>query len=118
MAKILVVDDTQFMRQRVARLLREHDYQTIEAKDGEEAVRMYEHDEPDLVLMDITMPNMDGLAALGEIRAYDPAAKVIMLTALGQQAIALQAIQSGAKDFLVKPYEPDQVLRAVQRVLG
>ncbi len=118
MAKILVVDDTQFMRQRVTRLLREHGYQAIEAKDGEEAVRMYAQDEPDLVLMDITMPNMDGLAALSEIRAYDPKAKVIMLTALGHQAIALEAIQAGAKDFLVKPYEPGQVLRTVQRVLG
>ena len=117
MTKILVVDDTQFMRQRISKLLRQHGYETVEAQDGEEAVDMYQRQQPDAVLMDITMPKKDGLAALGEIREIDPNASVIMLTALGQQATALEAIQSGAVDFLVKPYTPDQVIGALKRIL-
>ena len=117
MTKILVVDDTQFMRQRISKLLHEHGYQTIEAKDGEDAVRIYNRQQPDAVLMDITMPKKDGLSALIEIRESDPEAIVIMLTAIGQQTIALEAIQAGASDFLVKPYSPDQVIDSLQKAL-
>ncbi len=117
MTKILVVDDTQFMRQRIGKLLRQHGYETVEAQDGEEAVQVYQRQKPDAVLMDITMPKKDGLTALGEIRELDPNASVIMLTALGQQATALQAIQAGAIDFLVKPYTPEQVISALERAL-
>jgi two-component system chemotaxis response regulator CheY len=117
MTKILVVDDTQFMRQRISKLLQENGYQTLEAKDGEDAVRIYGRQQPDAVLMDITMPKKDGLSALAEIRALDPQAVVIMLTAIGQQATALQAIQAGATDFLVKPYSPDQVIDALHKAL-
>lgn len=117
MTKIMVVDDTQFMRQRISKLLQEHGYQTVEAKDGEDAVRAFGRQQPDAVLMDITMPKKDGLTALAEIREQDPKAVVIMLTAIGQQATALQAIQAGATDFLVKPYSPDQVIAALQKAL-
>lgn len=117
MSKIMVVDDAQFMRMRVTKLLTEHGHEVVEASDGEMAVQTYRLTNPDAVLMDITMPGKDGLAALTEIRRFDPQAKVIMLTALGQQAMVLQAMQAGAKDFLVKPYDPERVINALQKVL-
>jgi two-component system chemotaxis response regulator CheY len=116
--KILVVDDAQFIRLRVAKLLTEHGYEVLEAADGVAAVRVYRLLHPDAVLMDITMPRTDGLTALAEIRRYDPQAKVIMLTALGQQAMILQAMQAGAKEFLVKPYDAERLIKVLQNVLG
>lgn len=118
MTKIMVVDDTQFVRKRIARLLIEHGYEVIEAEDGEEAVRAYGSIKPDAVLMDFVMPRKNGREALVEICRSDPQAKVIMLTALGQQAIVLRALQAGAKDFLVKPCEPEQILNALKKVLA
>jgi len=118
MTKILIVDDAQFMRMRIAKLLSQHEYETIEAKDGEEAVQTYRQVQPDAVLMDFAMPRKNGLAALTEIRNFDPEAKVIMLTALGQQAIVLRAMQAGAKDFLMKPYDAEQVIKVLKKVLG
>jgi two-component system chemotaxis response regulator CheY len=118
MPKILIVDDAQFMRLRCARLLKENGFEIVEAQNGREAVEMYQQTRPDMVLLDITMPEMDGLAALREIRRFDPRARVAMLTALGQQAIVLEAIKSGARDFVVKPFEAERVLAAVQRVLA
>ena len=118
MSRIMVVDDAQFMRMRVSKLLIEHGYEVIEATDGEMAVQTYRSVNPDAVLMDITMPHKDGLTALTEIRHFDPQAKVIMLTALGQQPLVLQALQIGAKDFLVKPYDPERILKTLQKVLG
>ena len=118
MAKIMIVDDSQFMRMRIAKLLSEHGYEVIEAKDGEEAVKTYRSVKPDAVLMDIAMPRMNGSTALTKIRSFDPQAKVIMLTSLGQQTIVMETLQAGAKDFLVKPYEADQVLAALQKVLN
>jgi len=117
-SRIMVVDDAQFMRMRVSKLLIEHGYEVIEAIDGETAVQTYRSVNPDAVLMDITMPHKDGLTALAEIRHFDPQAKVIMLTALGQQPLVLQALQIGAKDFLVKPYDPERILKTLQKVLG
>jgi two-component system chemotaxis response regulator CheY len=117
MASIMVVDDSQFMRMRVANFLTKHGYDIIEAEDGEEAVQTYRLVKPDVVLMDMAMPRKNGRIALSEILEFDPQAKVIMVTALGQQAIMLRALQAGAKDFLVKPCEPDQILAAVQKVL-
>ncbi len=114
----MVVDDAQFMRVRVGKLLAKHGYDVVEAENGEEAVQNYRLINPDAVLMDITMPLKDGLTALAEIRDYDPQAKVIMLTALGQQSMVLQAMQAGAKDFLVKPYEPERMMKAIQKTLG
>jgi two-component system, chemotaxis family, chemotaxis protein CheY len=117
MSKILVVDDAQFMRVRLTKLLCEHGYEVVEAADGEEAVHVYQSIGPDCVVMDITMPQKDGLQALTEIRAGDPNANVIMLTALGQESLVVQAVQAGARDYVVKPYDPDRLISALQRVL-
>jgi len=116
MATILVVDDAAFMRMRMSKILTEAGYQVVQAENGLEAVEKYKSDKPDAVLMDITMPEMDGLTALKEIRQHDPAARVAMVTALGQQQIVLEAVKSGAKDFLVKPCEGDRVLAAVSKL--
>jgi two-component system chemotaxis response regulator CheY len=113
----MIVDDAQFMRMRVGKLLTKNGYEIVEAKNGEEAVQTYRLIRPDVVLMDITMPHKDGLAALAEIREFDPQAKVIMLTALGQQAMVLEAMQAGAKDFLVKPFDPERIMKAVHKAL-
>lgn len=118
MSKIMVVDDAQFMRVRLTKLLTGHGYEVTEAENGEQAVRNYRSNRPDAVLMDITMPEKDGLEALNEIRTIDPSAKVIMLTALGQESMVIQAIKSGAKDYVVKPFDPDRVMLALQKVLG
>jgi two-component system, chemotaxis family, chemotaxis protein CheY len=118
MAKVLLVDDAAFMRMRCARLLREEGHDVIEAANGREAVDMHQSERPDAVLMDITMPEMDGLEALRAIRAVDPHAQVAMLTAMGQQAIVIEAIKSGARDFVVKPFEKDRVLAAVAKLVA
>ncbi len=117
MSRILIVDDAQFMRLRVAKLLTGHGYETVEAGDGDAAVKMYRLTKPDLVLLDITMPGKDGLAALAEIRQMDPQAKVVILSALSQQTLMLQAMQAGAKDFLVKPPNPEQIVKILQKLL-
>jgi two-component system chemotaxis response regulator CheY len=116
MATILVVDDAAFMRMRMSKILTEAGYEVIQAENGLEAVQKYQSAKPDAVLMDITMPEMDGLTALKEIRKVDPNAKVAMVTALGQQQIVLEAVKNGAKDFLVKPAEADRVLAAVSKL--
>ena len=116
MPTILVVDDAAFMRMRMSKILTEAGYEVIQAENGLEAVQKYQALRPDAVLMDITMPEMDGLTALKEIRAFDPSARVAMVTALGQQQIVLEAVKNGAKDFLVKPTEGDRVLAAVAKL--
>ncbi|MCR4427279.1 MAG: response regulator [Firmicutes bacterium] len=118
MAGILVVDDAAFMRLRCAKLLTQHGYSVHEAENGLDAVTKYAELKPDLVLMDITMPTMDGITALREIRRLDASAKVVMCSAMGQQAMVIEAIKSGAKDFVVKPFEPDTVLAAVKKLVG
>jgi two-component system chemotaxis response regulator CheY len=118
MAKILVVDDAAFMRLRASKLLVEAGHQVVEADNGRLAVEAYMRERPDCVLMDITMPEMDGLEALAEIRLRDPHARVAMLTALGQQSIVMDAIKRGARDFVVKPFAPGRVLAAVNRLLA
>jgi two-component system chemotaxis response regulator CheY len=118
MPKIMVVDDAQFMRVRLTKLLTSNGFEVVEAEDGEQAVQVYQSANPDAVLMDITMPQKDGLEALAEIRAHDPKAKVIMLTALGQESMVVQAVQAGAKDYVVKPFDPNRVMMALQKVLG
>jgi two-component system chemotaxis response regulator CheY len=117
-ATIMVVDDAQFMRVRCARLLAEQGYEVVEASNGREAVDLYQAKRPNAVLMDITMPEMDGLEALKAIKAIDPGARVAMVTALGQQTIVMDALKSGARDFVVKPFQPDRVLDAVGRLLA
>jgi two-component system chemotaxis response regulator CheY len=118
MLKIMVVDDAQFMRVRLTKLLTGHGYEVVEAENGAQAVETYRTKSPDAVLMDITMPEKDGLTALAEIQSYDADARVIMLTALGQESMVIQAVQAGARDYVVKPFDPDRVMGALQKVLS
>jgi two-component system chemotaxis response regulator CheY len=116
--KILVVDDAAFMRMMIKEILSKNGFDVVgEAQDGREAVTKFKDLNPDLVTLDITMPELDGLGALKEIRAFDPNAKVIMCSAMGQQAMVIDAIQAGAKDFIVKPFQADRVLEAIKKVL-
>lgn len=120
MAKnILICDDAAFMRMMIKDILTKNGYNIAgEAENGAEAVEKYNELKPDLVLMDITMPEMDGIQALKKIKETDPNASVIMCSAMGQQAMVIESIQSGAKDFIVKPFQADRVLEAVQKVVG
>jgi two-component system chemotaxis response regulator CheY len=117
--KILIVDDAAFMRMMLKNILSQNGYEIAgEASNGVEAVALYKELKPDLVTMDITMPEMDGITAVKEIKKIDPEAKIIMCSAMGQQAMVIESIQAGAKDFIVKPFQPDRVLEAVRKVLG
>lgn len=120
MAKnILIVDDAAFMRMMIKDILTKNGYTiAAEAENGKIAIEKYNETKPDLVLMDITMPEMDGIQALKGIRMIDPNAAVIMCSAMGQQAMVIEAIQSGAKDFIVKPFQAERVLEAVKKVIG
>ncbi|MBS7338962.1 MAG: response regulator [Suilimivivens sp.] len=120
MAKnILIVDDAAFMRMMIKDILTKNGYNVIgEAENGAKAFEKYNELKPDLVLMDITMPEVDGIAALKKIKGADPNALIIMCSAMGQQAMVIEAIQGGAKDFIVKPFQPDRVLEAVKKVIG
>lgn len=116
--KVLIVDDAAFMRMMIRDILERHGYEVVgEAENGEQAVEMYKKLRPDLVTMDITMPEMDGITAVKEIMKFDPKAKIIMSSAMGQQAMVIDAIQAGARDFIVKPFQPERVLEAVTKVL-
>ena len=119
MAKVMICDDAAFMRMMIKDILTKNGYEiAAEAENGQKAVEKYPEEKPDLVLMDITMPEMDGIQALKKIKEMDPAAKVIMCSAMGQQAMVIEAIQSGAKDFIVKPFQAERVLEAVKKVVG
>ena len=119
MGKIMIVDDAAFMRMMVKDTLSKDGYTEIcEASDGVQALQMYKEVKPDLVLMDITMPNMDGLEALKEIKKFDANATVVMCSAMGQEAMVIEAIKSGAKDFIVKPFKPTRILDTVSKILG
>ena len=118
MAKILLVDDAAFMRMRCAKLLTDNGYEVDEACNGQEGVDKYMSIKPDLVLMDITMPIMDGIQAVEEIKKRDPEAKVVMCSALGQQTMVMAAIKAGARDFIVKPYQPEKILETIKRFVG
>lgn len=119
MANILLVDDAAFMRMMLKDILTKNGYMVVgEAENGLKAIEKFKELSPDLALMDITMPEMDGLQALKKIKAEWPDAKVVMCSAMGQQAMVIDAIQSGAKDFIVKPFQPDRVLEAVKKVVG
>lgn len=113
--KVLVVDDALFMRTKSSRLLNEAGYEVVEASNGAEAVDKYSLEEPDVVLMDVTMPLMSGIEALKAIKGLDSDARVIMVTALGQRNMVLESIRAGARDFVVKPYQPEQLLEAVKK---
>jgi len=117
--RVLVVDDAAFMRMMIKDILRKGGYEVVgEAEDGAKAIEKYKELQPDLVTMDITMPDMDGIAAVKEIRKIDPNALIIMCSAMGQQSMVIDAIQAGARDFVVKPFQPDRVLEAVRKVLS
>ncbi|KYD00018.1 response regulator [Heyndrickxia sporothermodurans] len=117
--RILVVDDAAFMRMMIKDILTKNGFEVVaEAADGAQAVEKYKELKPDLVTMDITMPEMDGITALKEIKGIDPSAKIIMCSAMGQQAMVIDAIQAGAKDFIVKPFQADRVIEAIQKTLA
>ena len=119
MAKILIVDDAAFMRMMIKDILTKNGYEVVaEAGNGVEAVELYKSHQPDLVTMDITMPEMDGIEAVKQIKAVNPAAKVIMCSAMGQQSMVMDAIKAGANDFIVKPFQADRVLEAVKKIVG
>lgn len=117
--KIMIVDDAAFMRMMINDTLTKNGFTNIiEAADGQIAYDLYQTEKPDLVIMDITMPNMDGIKALRAIREYDRSAKVVMCSAMGQESMVVDAIRYGALDFIVKPFKPDRILQTVQKVLG
>jgi two-component system chemotaxis response regulator CheY len=119
MARVLVVDDAAFMRKMVTDALSGGGHEIVgEAANGAEAVARFQELRPDVMTLDITMPEKDGLTALKEIIAVDPGAKVVMCSALGQESKVLESIKLGAKDFVVKPFQADRVLSAIEKALG
>lgn len=118
MKKILVVDDAAFMRMRCSKLLTDSGYEVAEAANGAEAVDKYREYKPDGVLLDITMPKMDGIMTLQEIMKIDPAARVAMVTAMGQKSMVISALKEGARDFVVKPFDAERVMEAVRKLTG
>ena len=117
MTRVLIVDDAAFMRMMIKDILEKNGYDVVaEANNGIKAVEMYKRERPDIVTMDITMPDMDGIEAVKAIREFDPSAKIIMCSAMGQQSMVMDAIRAGAKDFVVKPFQPDRVLEAMSKI--
>ena len=117
--RILITDDTAFIRMTLRNVLEKNGYEVVaEAEDGLQAVEMYSDIRPDLVTMDITMPRMDGIEAIKRIMAIDPDARIIVVSAMGQKALVIEALNSGAKDFIVKPFQPDRIVEALQKVGG
>ena len=119
MANILIVDDAAFMRMMIKDILTKNGYVVVgEAENGLKAVEKFKEHSPDLVIMDITMPEMDGIQAVKQIKAINSSAKIIMCSAMGQQAMVIESIQAGARDFIVKPFQADRVIEAVKKVVG
>lgn len=117
--RVLIVDDAAFMRMMIKDILSKNGYEVAgEAENGLKAVEKYKELMPDLVLMDITMPEMNGIDAVKNIKAIDSSAKIVMCSAMGQQAMVIESIQAGARDFIVKPFQADRVLEAVRKVVG
>ena len=117
--RILIVDDAAFMRMMIKNIISKNGYEVVgEAENGQVAVELYKQHKPDLVTMDITMPEMNGIEGVKAIRSIDPSANIIMCSAMGQQAMVMEAIQAGAKDFIVKPFQQDRILQAMERVLA
>ena len=119
MKSILIVDDANFMRMMLKDILTKNGYEIVgEASNGAEALQKYKELNPDLVTMDITMPDVDGIEGVRLIRKFDPNANIIMCSAMGQQAMVVDAVKSGAKDFIVKPFNAERVVEAVKKILG
>jgi len=117
--KVLIVDDAAFMRMMIKDILSKNGYEVVgEAENGLKALEKYKSNEPDLVIMDITMPEMDGIQAVKEIKRFNKDAKIIMCSAMGQQAMVIESIQAGAQDFIVKPFQAERVLEAIKRAVG
>lgn len=117
MTKVLIVDDAAFMRMTIKNLLEKNGFEVAgEAENGEVGLRKYKELQPELVTMDITMPEMDGIQALKAIRQFDPKAKVIMVSAMGQEGLVKEAIISGAKTFIVKPFKEEQVIQTLTKI--
>lgn len=118
MTKILVVDDAKFMRATLSTMLQLENYEVVgEAENGEEAIEQYKSLKPDIVTMDITMPVMNGIDAIKAIIAYDPKAKIIVCSAMGQQKVVVEAIEMGASDFIIKPFDENRVIETIENVL-
>ncbi|MGI6050075.1 MAG: response regulator [Acetivibrionales bacterium] len=119
MKRVLVVDDANFMRLKISKVLKDHGFEIAgEAADGKEGVKKYIELRPDMVTMDITMPEMSGIEALKAIREFDNQAKVLMISAMGQERLVLEAVASGAKSFIVKPFKDEQIVDAIKKILG
>ena len=120
--RVLIVDDALFMRRMLADILKKEGFEICgEAENGKEGIDKYAELKPDVVTMDIVMPKMeeiDGVAAVREIIKRDPQAKIVIVSAMGQHALVVEAIQAGAKDFIVKPFQPSRVIEAIRRVAG
>lgn len=117
--RVLITDDAMFMRMTLRNILTKHGYEVAgEAANGRESVEMYKALKPDLVTMDITMPELDGISAVREIKSFDSNARIIMCTAMGQKNMVMEAVAAGARDFIVKPFQPDKVMESVQKVIG
>jgi len=116
---VLVVDDTAFMRMTIKNIMEKNGYEVIaEGEDGLQAIELYKKHRPSLVTMDITMPNMDGITAIKEILAHDSTASIIVVSAMGQKSLVIDALNAGAKDFVVKPFQPDRIAEALQKING
>lgn len=119
MATILIVDDAAFMRMMIKDILTKNGYQVVgEAENGAKAIEKFKELSPDLVIMDITMPEVDGIQAVKEIKKVKADSKIIMCSAMGQQAMVIESIQAGARDFIVKPFQAERVVEAVKKVVG
>ncbi len=117
--KVLIVDDAAFMRMMIKDILTKNGFEVVgEAENGVQAVEKYDELSPDIVTMDITMPEKDGIEALKEIKGKDPNANILMCSAMGQQSMVIEAIQAGAKDFIVKPFQPERVMEAIKKSLS
>ncbi len=116
--RVLIVDDAAFMRMLLKDIISKAGFEVVgEAANGKEAVEKYKELKPDIVTMDITMPEMNGIEAVKEIKKIDPEAKIIMVSAMGQQAMVIEAIQAGARDFIVKPFQPARVIEALKKLV-
>lgn len=118
MAKIMVVDDAAFMRMKVSKLLLELGHQVVEVDNGRSALEKYKLEKPDIVLMDITMPEMDGITAVKELKLINPDVKIAMLSAMGQQQMVIEAVKAGAKDFVLKPFQTEKLISVIKRLLN
>jgi two-component system, chemotaxis family, chemotaxis protein CheY len=116
--RVLVVDDAVVMRMMIKNILTKEGYEVVEAQNGLDAVEKYRAVKPDIVTMDMVMPDMDGISAVRQIIAEDPSAKIVMCSSMGQQQLVVEAVQAGAKSFITKPFQPPKILETIEKVLA